>query len=223
MKKTETIFFYILLLGILSFCTKEVAAQPKVRLVRTNKQSLPIKVQLYGGYNGMSTPDDRLQDIFENTYMTNWGGIMTGLKALVTIDTLGLPFWAGFNAYYQRAMKRSLSDAPGVRYPDSPTPVRGIETVFSYGIEGVLAFGPFSRCTIEIGAGGQYLQPSVDNQTVIIGLFKQRWLTTAMAALNVSLLTYEHGSIDANLRFLRTFGDFNNFQFQSLFCFTFNL
>ena len=42
----------------------------------------------------MSTPDDKLQDRFENTNETNWGGFMAGATALVALDTIGIPIWA---------------------------------------------------------------------------------------------------------------------------------
>ncbi len=214
---------HIVLIGVLLLTSAQMHAQPKVRLVRTNKATAPLKFQIYGGYNGMSTPDDRLQDRFENTNETNWGGFMMGIKALIAIDTIGIPFWMGVNGYTHRTMKRSLYDAPTVHYPDSQNPVQAIETVFSYGIEGIIAFGPFARTMIEIGGGAQRTRSSVDHPSVIIGLFQDVWLPTVMTAVNFELLKYEHGSIDANIRFLKTFGDYQNFQLESLFCFTFNL
>jgi hypothetical protein len=221
MRKPKLICLYILFACLPAILVEVAHAQPKVRLVRTNKQGNPIKVQLYAGYNGMSTPDDKLQDMFENTYMTIIGGIMVGVKTMYVLDTIGLPVWAGINAYYHRTLKRSLSDAHGVHYPDSPQYVNGIETMSSYGLEGLVAFGPYWRVTIEAGGGAQFLSSVVDHQTAIIGLFQPVWLPTAMAGVNYCLLAYEHGSIDANLRFLKTFGEYRNFQFQSLFCFTF--
>jgi hypothetical protein len=223
MNKIKYITFYLLLVSVLILQAEHLAAQPKVRLIRTNKAGNPLKFQLYGGYNGMSTPDDKLQDMFENTNMTNWGGLISGLKVLMVLDTIGLPVWLGVHGYFQRTMKRSLYDAPGVHYPDSPNRVEAIEQVSAYGVEGLLAIGPFYRMTWEIGGGAQHLYSVVDHQTVILGVFQPVWLPTAMTAINFELLKYEHGSIDANFRFLKTFGEYKNFQFQSLFCITFNL
>jgi hypothetical protein len=223
MATQEKSIFYIVLILALTLGAASCFAQPKVRLVRTNKQSTPWKFQIYGGYNGMSTPDDKLQDMFEETDLTNWGGFMGGVKALITIDTIGLPFMAGINLYTHRTMKRSLYDAHGVHYSDSNDPVNAIETVSSYGIEGLISYGPFARISLELGGGSQYVNPSVDHPSNVIGLFKPVWLPTAMVAVNYIMLKYDHGSMDANIRFLKTFGAYHNFQLQSLFCFTFNL
>ena len=181
-----------------------------------------MMLQLFGGYNGMSDPSEKFQDQFENTIFTAWGGILVGIQGAMLIDTIGLPFWVGAEATYQRMGKRYLAQIPGVFYRSDSSKVEYDERVFAVGGQLYLMISVIERIHVQLGGGMQYLFGKTDVESEVMGLFQPAWVPTVMGALNLEMLRYEHGSIDANFRAMKGFGDYGSFQFQSALGFTFD-
>ena len=212
----------ILSLLIVLLCVQPLHAQEGFRLKRTKRVSTPISIQIFGGYNGMSDPSEALQDMFENTNRTSWGGLMLGAQAAIEIDTVfGFSFWGGVEGYYHRLATRWLADKPDVGFPDSDELVQHTETLSAFGGNIFLAYGPLWIFTLQVGGGLQYLSGHVDTSIPINGLFQSQVVPVFLGAVNVRLLSYDHGSIDAIFRSFRGFGDYGSYQQQSLIGFTF--
>ncbi len=197
-------------------------AQSEFRLQRTKKESIPINFSLMAGYNGISEPAEILQDRFENTNLTSIGGVSFGLQGMIELDTLLVRIWAGADLGYYRMMKRALYDDPDVRYIGEEGPVDAIESLWGIGANAFLAFGPVARVMILIGGGMQYQDARIDKQLPLEGnLTEDQLLPVGFAALRLILFEYAHGSIDAQFRGLKGFGDYGNVHFQSMLSFTF--
>lgn len=198
-------------------------AQSPFRLKRTKKESVPINVTLLAGYNGISEPAEIYQDRFENTNLTAIGGFAMGLQAMIELDTLLTQVWFGGEVSYSRMYKRALYDDPGVYYTGEPgKPVDAIESLWAIGANAFIAIGPVSQFMLIIGGGTQYHNALVDKDLPITGtLTNDRFIPVAMAALNIMLLEYDHGSIDAQFRGIKGIGDYGSVQFQSMLAFTF--
>lgn len=215
----------ILLLLALLGASMPAQAQESFRLKRTKKESVPINVQLLAGYNGMSDPAEFYQDRFENTNLTSIGGVALGLLGMIEIDTLWSQLWVGADVRYFRLYKRALYDDPGVYFvgePESAGTVDAIESLWALEANVFLAFGPVSKFTVMLGGGMQYHDASVDKDLPLEGsLTEDRFIPVAMAGLNIMLLQYDHGSIDAQFRALKGIGDYGSFHVLSLLGFTF--
>lgn len=198
-------------------------AQNPFRLKRTKKETVPINVTLLAGYNGISEPAEIYQDRFENTNLTAIGGFATGLQAMVEIDTLLTQLWIGGEVSYCRMYKRALYDDPGVYYTGEPgKPVDAIESLWAVGANAFVAIGPVWQFMLIVGGGTQYHDAVVDKDLPISGtLTRNRFIPVGMAALNIMLLEYDHGSIDAQFRGIKGIGDYGSVQFQSMLAFTF--
>lgn len=212
----------LLLLLALALPAMEAAAQPKFQLQRTKRVSTPVCVQLYGGYNGMSEPSDKLQDSYENTALTAWGGVMIGIKTRVAIDTLVLPIWGGLDLYYHRTVKRWLEDVRTVYYASDSSRVRADERLSSYGFHLYASIALFPTLYLEFGGGAQYLYARTDVDSEVHGLFQPVWVATGMAGLDITLLRYDHGGINGDFRLVKGFGEYGSLHFQSLLVFSFN-
>lgn len=213
---------FLILLCAFAAPFAEGIAQPRFQLQRTKRETMPISVQLYGGYNGISDPSDRLQDLYENTSLTSWGGVMIGLKVRAAIDTVVRPVWAGIDLYYHRTAKRWLYDKPSVVYASDSSRVHADERLASYGFHLFGSFELFPAVCIELGGGFQYLHASNDIESPLLGLFEPVWVGTGMAGVDIALLRYEHGSINGNFRLVKGFGEYGSVHFQSLLAFTFS-
>jgi hypothetical protein len=208
---------------LLAFGFHELQAQDGFRLKRTKKESVPINVQVLAGYNGMSDPADKIQDIFDHTNLTSFGGVGVGLQGMIELDTIVTRIWAGAEVSYYRMAKRWLADDPGVYYPGEDLRVHAVETLWGLGANAVIALGPVYRVTLIFGPGIQYHDARVDSELQIEGnLYEDRIVPTALGSVNAQLLKYDHGSIDINFRGIWGFGDYGSFQFQSMLGFTFN-
>lgn len=220
----RTLIFLFLLIGAL--CVREAAAQNGFRLKRTKKETVPINAQLLAGFNGMSTPADIIQDHYENSNLTILGGVAVALQGMVEMDTLLTQVWVGAEISYYRMAQRWLADDQEVTYIGetwAENPVDAVERLWGMGGNLLLAVGPFARFTLMGGPGLQYQQPRIDKELPIEGhLYEEQLIPTALANINVKLLIYDHGSIDANVRGLWGFGEHGSFQFQSMLGFTFN-
>jgi hypothetical protein len=224
MKRLPTPTIFVIFALVLSLALPHaIQAQNSFRLKRTKKESTPINVALMAGYNGISEPAEILQDRFENTNLTSIGGPAFCLQAMIELDTLLVRIWAGAEGSYYRMMKRALYDDPGVHYVGEEGPVDAIESLWGIGANAFLAFGPVAHITIILGGGMQYQDARIDKQLPIEGtLTEDQVIPVAFAAVNVILLEYDHGSIDAQFRGLKGFGDYGNIHFQSMLAFTFN-
>ncbi len=198
------------------------SAQPKFQLQRTKKESTPFIMRLLGGYNGVAEPSDALQDLFENTQSTQWGGVMAAVQGLFPIDTVLVPISVGADLFYHRMIKRFLGRRPEVFYASDGSSVNADETVSGYGGNAILAMLFTPRLSLHLAAGALYIHGDADVESEVTGLFQPVWMFTAHAAVNYALLTYDHGSIDATFRFTRGFGVYGSFHLQSLLGFTFN-
>jgi hypothetical protein len=216
----HTVFVILLLTG--GFATQQLLAQDGFRLKRTKKESTPINAQVYAGYNGLSDPADIIQDFYEQSNLTSLGGVAMGLQGMFELDTLLTQVWLGADVSYYRMAKRWLMDDPEVHYAGETARVDAVERLWGMGANLIVAIGPVWRITLMFGPGAQYQDAQVDSDLQIEGnLYEDRVIATALGAANFQLLTYEHGSIDANFRGLWGFGDYGSFQFQSLLGFTF--
>ncbi len=202
----------------------EALAQPKFLLKRTKRETNPFFIQIYGGYNGVSDPaeviQDRVRDVDGNTY----GGVMLGLQAAFQLDTvLYRPLWLGGEFYYHRYVNRDLRGQPDVYYVDEPgSVVEYIEQLFAVGAQIFIAYDPIKRLQIQAGGGVQYLYPQVDIPTETEGLFEAHVIPTVFVGGKVVMLSYLQGSIDANIRLMKGFGEYGSIELQSLLGFTFN-
>jgi len=210
----------LLLVALLAPATLQ--AQGRFQLQRTKKTGVPINFVLYAGYNGLSDPADLIQDAFENTLHTTISGLMVGMQGLIELDTTLTRLWFGTELFYHRMAKRWTLDKENVTYRGEETRVEAIERMAGYGGHVFLAIGPVRRITLHVGVGGYYLHASVDIRADIDGLFEPRVVPSFLLGANIQLLRYEHGSIDANLRGVQSFGDYGSFHFQSLLGFTFS-
>lgn len=200
-------------------------AQPKLKLQRTTGKGVPIVVKIYSGYNGVSDPSDLLQDKFENTFSTTWGGVVLGLQIMMRIDTVGVPFGAGLDFSYQRMVNRNLAKRPEVRYvdsPDSTAEVKAEEELHAYMALLFVDFEVIPRINVQVGGGFQYLYAKSDVVGKVTGLFETTYVPVISGALCLKLLANEHGSINFDLRCVRGFGDYGSFHIQSLLAFNFN-
>jgi len=208
-------------LGVLASAGLE--AQTRFQLKRTKRESIPISVQLYGGYNGISDPAEILQDEFINQHDQSWGGVIIGLQCFVALDSVGLPFWIGGEIYFNRVASHNMRNFPGtIFYKSDRSPVDALETVFGYGGTLLIQIDLLRRFALQVGGGYVYLVGQSDVPSEVIGLFPSTWTPTVVAGINFEMLKYAHGSIDANLRAMQCFGIYNNFLFQSLLGFTFD-
>jgi hypothetical protein len=200
------------------------AQSESFRLKRSKKETVPINVQLMAGYNGMSDPAEFYQDRFENTNLTAIGGFAVGLQGMIEIDTMFAPVWVGADVTYFRMYKRALYDDPNVHYVGEPDMrVDAIEALWGLGINGFVAFGPVARMTLLVGGGMQYHDAVIDKKLSLVGtLTEDRIIPAGMAALNIILLAYDHGSIDAQFRGIKGFGEYGSIHFQSMLAFTFS-
>jgi hypothetical protein len=197
-------------------------AQNEFRLQRTKKESIPINVSLMAGYDGISEPAEILQDRFENTNLTSIGGVAFGLQGMIELDTILVRIWAGADLGYYRMMKRALYDDPGVHYIGEEGRVDAIESLWGIGANGFLAFGPVARMMLLLGGGLQYLDARLDKSIPVEGnLTEDQVVPVGFAALRLILFEYAHGSIDAQFRGLKGFGDYGSIHFQSMLSFTF--
>ena len=216
-------FLFLVLLSVLA---TQLAAQQTTgfELKRTKKETVPIVITLLGGYNGISNPSDKLQDMFERTNKTSWGGLMVAMQFAVNIDSLpsGSPLWLGGEMYVKRIATRWLADVEGVYYPDEEDVlVEVVETLRAYGGGLLVALDPFDIFTLQLGAGVQYLNAHIDSEAEIVGLFEPQWVPTATVGAFVPLFKYDHGNLSANFRGMWGFGEYGSFEFQSLFGFIF--
>lgn len=202
--------------------TTDVLAQKRLELRRTQRKSNPVMVQLYAGYNGMSNPADTLQNLFINRDYIEWSGLMLGVQTLIPVDTLGLPMWIGLDFYYHRMAKRFLRTITTVFYKSDSSRVYGEERLGGYGANLLIAFDIISRFQLQLGGGIQYLDSEVNVESEVVGLFESQWIPSVAGSINIELLKYEHGSIDANFRVAKSFGTFGSIHFQSLLGFTFD-
>jgi hypothetical protein len=212
----------VLALVITSLSAYEMNAQARIQLKRTNKTSVPFSVMIFGGYNGIMDPSEKLQDMFEGTISTSWGGLLVGIAGLVTIDTLWKPLSAGAEFTYERMGQRYLAKRPEVRYPDEETQVESDEYLRSYGAQALIGYDIHERLQLILGAGFQHIYSVSDVEGKVTGLFAPVTIATAMAGANVGLLKYDHGSIDASFRCLKGFGEWGSIQFQSTLTFSFD-
>ncbi|MDX9759589.1 MAG: hypothetical protein RBU27_10545 [Bacteroidota bacterium] len=201
-------------------------AQNPFRLKRTKQESVPITVTLLAGYNGMSDPAEPYQDSFENTNLTSLGGLGVGLQGMIDLDTLLVRIRIGAEVTYFRMFRRALYDDRGVHFVgeewSTEHPVDAIESLWGIGANALVAFGPVWNLSIILGAGLEYHAPRIDKDLPITGtLTEPRVIPAAMAAVNLILLEYDHGSIDMQIRGTKGFGDHGNVQLQSLLGFTF--
>ncbi len=212
----------LFLLVFAAFLVTEAAAQSRFQLRRTKKESVPVNATLYAGYNGMTEPTDIMQDMFDHTNETSWGGVLIGLQGMYRLDTSFVPIWAGLDVYYNRIGKRWTMDKESVRFPDEPGLVDAVERVHGYGVNAVLGIGPVARIQLLLGGGIQYLTAQLDPALDVLGLFEAQIVPTVLVGGNVQLLVYDHGSIDYTARVLKGFGDYGATQFQSTLGFTFS-
>lgn len=219
MKRTSIL---LLLTALFALPAVSVYSQTRFELKRTKHDSRPKMLQIFGGFNGISDPSEKLQDQFENTIFTDWGGILVGLQGLMVLDTIGLPFWAGVEFNYQRMAKRYLAQIPGVYYKSDSTKVEFDERVFALGGQALFMITVIDRVHIQLGGGVQYLFSMNDVESEVVGLFQSIWIPTLTGAINMKLLRYDHGSIDINFRAMKGLGEYGSFQFQSALGFTFD-
>ena len=216
----------VLFLVLLSALGVQLAAQEttEFKLKRTKKETVPVVITLLGGYNGVSNPSEKLQDMFENTNFTSWGGLMVALQFAVNIDSLpgGSPLWIGGEMYVKRIATRWLADVDDVYYPgEEDVLVEVLETLGAYGGGLFVALDPFDLFTLQLGAGIQYLRASIDSEAEIVGLFQPQLTPTATVGAFLPLFRYDHGNLSANFRAMWGFGEYGSFEFQSLFGFIF--
>lgn len=197
-------------------------SKPKFQIKRTKRDTMPVRVQLYGGYNGMSHPSEKMQDMFEGSGMTSWSGVMLGLQAMVPVDTLLVPIWVGVDAHYQRHGKRNMRSMGVVTKSDGMPIPTTIETVKAWGGSVLFGFDLFPAFTLIAGGGPSFVSGSHDALSEVIGDFQDVTVWTVTGAVNYSVLRYDHGSIDTQFRVHQGFGEWGNFQFESLLAFTFN-
>lgn len=219
-------FRLIFLLSALAVLTTAPSqAQESFRLKRTKKESTPINLQLLAGYNGMSEPSEFYQDRFENTNLTAIGGLAIGLQGMIELDTLLTQIWLGADVTYFRMYKRALYDDPGVYFvgePESGGTVDAIEALWGVGANAFVAIGPVWKFSLLLGGGMQFHDASIDKNLPLEGsLTEDRFIPVAMAAINIILLDYDHGSIDAQLRGVKGFGEYGSVHLQSMLGFTF--
>jgi hypothetical protein len=220
---TRSTSLFLLILILVLGSAVDAQAQEGFRLKRTKKETVPINAAVLTGYNGMSTPADRIQDKFEHSNLTSHGGVAVGLQGMVEIDTVLAQIWVGAEVSYYRMARRWLADDPGVYYPGEEIRVDAVETLWGMGANLVFAFGPVSRFTLIFGPGLQFQDARIDTELQIEGsLYEDRIVPTALGSVNFQLLRYDHGSIDANFRGLWGFGEYGSFQFQSMLGFAFN-
>jgi hypothetical protein len=214
----------LFVIGLMSVATQSGTAQGTFRLKRSKSQSFPLTIQLYGGYNSMNHPAEKLQKDFE-TVNNSWGGVMLGLKARMRLDTILRPVWFGIDMYYHGTAKRYLpakySDS-SVYYASDHSPVNAWEYLYTLGGNLFFAIDVYKRIFIEFGGGMQYMISKADVTSDVVGLYKPVWIPVLMAGITVPLLRYEHGSIDAHIRFTKGSGEYGSLHFQSLLQFTFN-
>jgi hypothetical protein len=201
--------------------TTSAEAQGRFQLRRTKSEGIPINATILAGYNGMNNPADVIQDNFDHTVLSSNGGVMIGLQGVMRIDTTILPVWVGAEAYYHRVAKRWTLERPEIRFPDEEGRVDAVETMGAYGGHIIVMLGPVSSISLILGGGMQYLNATLDSDATVLGLFGSHWVPTALAGVNLNLLTYEHGSIDLQLRGMKGFQEYGSFQVQSLLGFTF--
>ncbi|MFZ1728881.1 MAG: hypothetical protein WBQ23_11665 [Bacteroidota bacterium] len=198
-------------------------AQSPFQLKRTKKESVAINVSLMAGNNGMSEPSEIYQGRFENTNLTANGGVAFGLQGMIELDTIIVRIWAGAEVGYYRMYKRALYDDPNVHYVGEDALVDAIESLWGIGGNVFVAFGPVAKLTLLLGGGLQYQDARIDSDLPIEGnLTEDRVIPAGLAAINVALLEYDHGSIDAQFRFLKGLGEYGSLHFQSMLAFTFN-
>lgn len=223
MSVTRSIFFSLFVLLLLFGHTSDVSAQDGFRLKRTKKETVPITAAVLAGYNGLSTPADRIQDLFEHSNLTSLGGVAVGLQGMVELDTILTQIWVGAEVSYYRMAKRWLADDPEVYYPGEDIRVDAVETLWGLGANLIFAIGPVSRFTLIFGPGVQFHDGRIDKELRIEGrIYEDRVIPTALGSINFQLLRYDHGSIDANFRGLWGFGEYGSFQFQSMLGFAFH-
>jgi hypothetical protein len=196
--------------------------KPKFQIKRTKRDSMPVRAQLYGGYNGMSHPSEKMQDMFEGSGMTSWSGVMIGLQAMVPIDTLLIPIWVGIDAHYQRHGKRNMRSKGVVTKSDGQPIPTTIETVNAWGGSLLIGFDLLPSLTLLGGGGPSFAMGSHDAISEVIGDFQDVMVWTVTGAINYAILRYDHGSIDTQFRVHKGFGDWGNVQIESLLGFTFN-
>ncbi len=212
----------ILLLACLLVSDAAAQSKPRFQIKRTKRDSLPVRAQLYGGYNGMSHPSDKMQDMFEGSGMTSWSGVMLGMQVSVPIDTLFIPVWIGVDGHYQRLGKRNMRSKGVVTKSDGLPIPSTIETAQSWGGSLLIGFDLFPRFTLLLGGGPSFYSSTHDAISEVIGDFQDVTVWTVTGAVNYSILRYEHGSIDTQFRAHQGFGEWGNFQVESLLGFTFN-
>jgi hypothetical protein len=218
----RTLIFLMLPTAFLTgLATTSVEAQGRFQLRRTKSEGIPINATILAGYNGMNNPADVIQDAFDHTVLSSTGGVMIGLQGVIRIDTTLLPVWVGAEAYYHRIAKRWTMDRPEIRFPDEEGRVDAVETMGAYGGHIIVMIGPVSSISLILGGGMQYLNATLDRNETVLGLFGSHWVPSALAGVNFNLLTYDHGSIDLQLRGMQGFREYGSFQFQSLLGFTF--
>ena len=202
--------------------SSDAVAQPKFQIKRTKRESTPIAIRLFGGYNGVSDPSEKFQDRFENTVETLWGGLLAGVQGSVLVDTIGRPIWAGLELSHSRIAKRRMARHVGVYYKSDSSEVDKNEVVSAYAINVMVTIDVIKRVSVQLGGGAQYLYGTADVVSDVAGLFETRWIPAVFGALSLTALHYEHGSIDFDFRAMKGFGEYGCFQFQSLLCFTFD-
>ena len=74
---------------------------------------------------------------------------------------------------------------------------------------------------IQVAGGVQYLYPIEEVPTEVEGLFAAHFIPTASLGGRFIMLEYAHGSIDANVRIMKGFGDYGSIEVQSMLGFTF--
>ncbi len=197
--------------------------KPKFQIKRTKRDSMPVRAQLYGGYNGMSNPSDKMQDMFEGNGLLTWSGVMMGVQAMVPIDTLLVPIWVGLDVHYQLHGKRDMKPMNvRTKIDDKPLQNKVVETVSAWGGSLLIGIELLPSLTLLGGGGPSFVIGSHDAMSELTGDFQDVLVWTVTGAVNYSVLRYDHGSIDTQFRVHQGFGDWGNFQFESLLGFTFN-
>ncbi len=207
---------------LLLLSVQDAGAQARLKLKRTNDTKIPWYILLYGGYNGMSEPSEQLQDMFENTVKTSWGGVIMAAQGLVQIDTLWRPLLGGVEVYYQRMVSRHLAKREEVHYPDDTTPVESIETLWAWGVQAIIAWDVHENAQIGVGGGFQHIYSQSDVEGKVTGLMQPVTFPTVSGQFIWRLLKYDHGSINGFFRVMKGFGEWGSIEFHSAVLFSFD-
>jgi len=223
-----------LLCAMLFTAGGELAAQPQFILKRTKREGIPLFFQLFAGYNWVNAQGKGLEeDIFdydENTY----GGVLIGLQAALNFDSLARkPLWIGVEVNYKRIVDRHLAAEPDVYYQGFDPPSAGgpkvnyIEQVYALNSNLFVAYDLHPNFQLQAGGGVQFFMPNAELPETgllgeVMGLLESTVYPTVFGAANVTLLSYDHGGINGNIRAVQGLHDYGSFEVQFLLGFMFN-